>query len=231
MISLRPYGLGLLASDLRQVGLHPTDMPRWELDDLTFEDAETLAQEALGSASTDVLRTAARPSHGRLPVDHRRGRSSHPQGGSTPLVSITKTRCAVKSCRHVRDVLVADPLGGDAAVRRSVLDAPAVLQPFRSDVEGFQKSIGDLVGVPYDRALAHLKGLEDAGVLLRRGASLRIVPDLLGDVVLAEACFDERSGTSTGYIERACQAADAGPLQNIFVNASRDRLAGATRPR
>ena len=69
--------------------------------------------------------------------------------------------------------------------------------------------------------ISHLRGLEDAGVLLRRGNSFRVVPDLLGDVVLSEACFDERSGVSTGYIERAVEVADAGPRRNIFVNAAR----------
>src|SRR6266498_5325313 len=47
LLALRPYGLAQLASDLRRVGLHPTDFPSWELEDLKDDDAEKLAREIL----------------------------------------------------------------------------------------------------------------------------------------------------------------------------------------
>ena len=55
LLALRPYGLGLLASDLRHVGLHPTDIPRWELGDLTPDNAEALASQALGAPASDSI--------------------------------------------------------------------------------------------------------------------------------------------------------------------------------
>jgi hypothetical protein len=58
-------------------------------------------------------------------------------------------------------------------------------------------------------------------VLLRRGDSLRIVPDLLGDVILAQACFDERAGASTGFLSHLVEVAKGETLWGVFVNVSR----------
>lgn len=221
VIALRPYGLGLLASDLRQVGLHPTEIPNWELDDLTVADAESLAREALGSSASETIVRRLAHLTADCPLITVVAGVLIQHGQLDPACLDHEDTVRTEVLRAFRDVLVADPLGGDPVVRRAVLDAVSGLQPFRSDEPSFQTALAQLVGAPYDRALAHLRGLEDAGVLLRRGSALRVVPDLLGDVVLAEACFDERSGASTGYIERASDLADAGPLQNIFINASR----------
>ncbi|MDQ3728773.1 MAG: helix-turn-helix domain-containing protein [Actinomycetota bacterium] len=221
VIALRPYGFGLLASDLRQVGLHPTDIPRWELDDLTPDDAESLTREAVGPDATEALVRRLAHLTADCPLITVVAGVLIQRGELDPACLDHEDTVRTEVLRAFRDVLVADSVGGDPVVRRGVLDAVAALQPFRSDDSDFRTTLAELAGVPYDRTVAHLKGLEDAGVLLRRGASLRVVPDLLGDVVLAEACFDERSGTSTGYIERACEVAGTGPLQNVFVNASR----------
>ncbi len=221
LIALRPYGLSLLASDIRQVGLHPTDIPRWELDDLKPDDAESLAREALGARTSETLARRLAQLTADCPLITVLAGVLIQRDQLDPACLDHEDTVRAEVLRAFRDVLVADPITGDPSVRRAVLDAIAVFQPFRTDDANFQAALADLVGVPYDRTVAHLRGLEDAGVLLRRGSSIRVVPDLLGDVVLAEACFDERSAASTGYIERACAAAGTAPLQNVFVNASR----------
>ena len=63
-------------------------------------------------------------------------------------------------------------------------------QPFRTDTEGFRAALSALADRPYDRVSAELTKLEDTGVILRRGSSLRIVPDLLGDALLEQAMFN-----------------------------------------
>ena len=222
LLALRPYGLGLLAGELRHVGLHPSDLPRWELDDLNSEDAEGLARQSLGTTASEQLVTRLARLTADCPLITVVAGVLIERGQLDPACLDHEDTVRTEVLRAFRDVLVADPLTGDASMRREVLDALSLLQPFRSDDAGFQSALSELVGHPYDRAITHLRGLEDAGVLLRRGSALRIVPDLLGDVVLAEACFDDRSGATTGYIERAVEAvAEPAALQNIFVNASR----------
>ena len=77
--------------------------------------------------------------------------------------------------------------------RQEILKGVAVLQPFRLDQPAFRSALEELTGRAFDQLMPHLRRLEDAGVLTRRGTAIRIIPDLLGDTVLAEACLDLRS--------------------------------------
>lgn len=221
LLALRPYATTLLAADLRQIGERMEDLLQVQLSELTQDDAETLAIEAVGPdwprhlgerlghltkdcpfitvvAGTFIRRRLLNP----LCVDHE----------ETVRQEILKT---------FRDVLVADPVSGESELRKSVLDALTVLQPFRSGDPAYQRILGSMIALPYDRAVSHIRALEGAGVLIRRGDSLRVVPDLLADMVLSRVSFDEGSHASTGYLERAWRAAEGEAFQHIFLNAAR----------
>ena len=221
LIALRPYATTLLATDLQQLGARIEDLPQVRLSELTQRDAEALAIEALGPdwprhlgerlgyltrdcpfitvvAGTLIRRKLLDPKC----VDHE----------ETVRREILKT---------FRDVLIADPVSGESDLRRSILDALTVLQPFRSGDPNFQRILGKLIERPYDRAISHIRALEGAGVVIRRGENLRVVPDLLADMVLSQASFDEGSHSSTGYLERVWGAAEGEAFQQIFVNAAR----------
>lgn len=221
LLSLRPLGIDSLRSQLRPLGISVSDLPRLDLTDLSGDDAEALAIEALGPEWPRQLAEHL----GRLTADCpfvivvagvliRRGLLD-----PTCVDHVDKIRQEVLNTFY--DVVVADPISGDPEMRREVLDGVAVLQPFRSADPGFQGTLAALIREPYDRAVRHIRSLEDAGVLLRRGSSLRVVPDLLGDVVMSRACFDDGSGAPTGYLQRAWEAAHGEAAQHLFVNASR----------
>jgi hypothetical protein len=57
--------------------------------------------------------------------------------------------------------------------------------------------------------------------IVGRENSIRIVPDLLGDTVLAEAALDVRSGVPTGHIRRVLDCVEGDRLLQGFVNVSR----------
>ncbi len=221
LLALRPYGLAQLASDLRRVGLHPTDFPSWELEDLKDDDAEKLAREILGPGFNEgiVRRLASLTTD--CPLITVVGAGLIKRGLLSPgrLELADSIRAEILSA--FRDAVVADPTASDPTLRGAVLDAIASLQPVRTGEASFRSAMEELTGVPFDRIVPHLRSLEDAGVLLRRGQSLRIVPDLLGDVILAQSSFDERSGTTTGYVERVHRASGGEALQNVLVNVSR----------
>jgi transcriptional regulator with XRE-family HTH domain len=221
LLALRPYGMTQLASDLRRVGLHPSEFPTWELEDLQAADSERLSREILGpDLNASVVQRLAHASTD-CPLITVVGAGLIKRDQLDPRRLEVDESIRTEILRAFRDALVADPATGDPGLRRSVLDAVSVLQPVRTDVGLFQSAIMQLTDVPFDRVVTHLRSLEDAGVLLRRGQSIRIVPDLLGDVILAEACFDERSGHATGYLDRVRQVADGEALQHVFINASR----------
>jgi len=221
LLALRPYGLGQLASDLRRIGLHPSELQTWNLDDLTVDQAKALARHALESQRNQALiqRLAAIGSDCPLIIVVAAGLIK--RGALEPgnLEGTSSIRTDILEA--FRDALVSDPVSADPELRRAVLHAVAILQPFRISDQEFQSTISELAGQPFDQVLPHLKSLEDGGILLRRGRSLRIVPDLLGDVVLAGAIADIESGVSTGYVERVRRATSGTALQHVLINASR----------
>ena len=120
-----------------------------------------------------------------------------------------------------RDTIATADTGAGSDVRQEVLRAIAALQPFRIDQPEFRSALSALIGRPFDQVMPQARHLEEAGVLIRRGHSLRIAPDLLGDAILAEAAMDLPSGVPTDYLERVLSSAEGDCLLHVFVNASR----------
>lgn len=221
LLALRPYGAGPLASDLSRLGVAISDVPSWTLTDLSDDDAESLARQALGSAANEHLAQRLGAITADCPFLTVVAGVLIKNGQLDPACLDHEDRIRWEVLTKFRDVVVSDPIGGDGVMRRAVLDGLAILQPFRSDDQAFQESLVELVGQPYDRLVGHIRSLEEAGVVLTRGAARRIVPDLLGDVVLAKACFDDSVGQPTGYLERTWAAVKDSAGPNVFINANR----------
>lgn len=219
VLATRPYGYTSLGRDLLRVGIQVRDLPTVQLGDLKRSDAEALAREALGDAPEATVRRLAALTQDS-PLATVVGGGLIRRGLLDPLRLEQSTELRTEILRGFRDALVAEPTG-DIQTRRDVLDAVAALQPFRSDDQAFRDTVATIVGIPFDRVVPHLTALEDAGILLRRDSSLRIVPDLLGDVVLAQAAFDDRTGAPTGFLERAYAGCTEKPATHLFVNACR----------
>ncbi|WP_410676908.1 helix-turn-helix domain-containing protein [Amycolatopsis sp. cmx-4-68] len=220
LLASRPYGLPQLHSDLRQVGAHPSEVPTCELDDLTIGEAETLAREVLGPDLGPRVAPRLATLAADCPLLIVVGAALIAKGNLTPDRLEASSDIRYEILRTFGDVVAATP-GGDAELRREVLKLVAALQPFRLDQPEFQAIAAAVIGRPYDQVVPHLRALQDSGVLLRRAQSVRIVPDLLGDVLLADAAIDGPSSASTGYLERVCNAASGAPLAHAVVNAGR----------
>ncbi|MCZ8377644.1 helix-turn-helix domain-containing protein [Mycobacterium sp. CPCC 205372] len=220
LIACRPYGRPDIERQLRRAGLDLTRLPTVSLGDLTQTAATHLACEALGPAYEEYA--------DRLATLTRDCPLATTVGGYLIRTGELHTRELEQSDRireqillGFRDALLAESAHGDRDQRSAVIDAISALQPLRTGASDFQTAIATLVGVPYSRISRHLRSLEDSGVLIRRGDSVRIVPDLLGDVVLADACFDKRTGVDTGYLSEVLRAATGDALANAFINISR----------
>lgn len=221
VLATRPYGRRTLKEGLARAGLLPEDHTEVELGDLNFEDATTLAREALGG---DIPEVVARRL-ARLTTDSplatvvggvliKRG-----QLDAGALEQDDNVRDQIM--RGFRDALVEDPLADDPPRRNAVLDAVAALQPFRTNETSARDSLSAIVGKPYDELYKHLRSLENAGILRRRGHSLRIVPDLLGDVILADAAFGDGEVRGTRYLARIEPLIEGASAEHLFVNVNR----------
>lgn len=221
ILALRPQGRGQLRADLRDIGLHPSDVREWRLDDLELAAAEALAAEALGPHASAALSRQLAVLATDCPLLIVVGGALIDRGRLDPAGMVSGAVFRDEIMTAFRDaVAVADP-AGDLDVRQEVLKAIAALQPFRVGEPDFRAGLSELAGRPFDQLMPHIRRLEEAGVLLRRGNSLRIVPDLLGDVLLAEAAADLQSGTPTGYLDRVLEHAEGDCLLHVLANASR----------
>jgi transcriptional regulator with XRE-family HTH domain len=221
VISVRPYALADLENGLRGIGLYPEDCVQVRLNELAPVHAQSLAAEALGdngnswiaewlgSVSPDcplIIVVAAELS----------------RRGSLDLVRLQGSpRMRSEIMDAFRDAMTAGADVGDPDMRREILNAVAALQPFRLHDDYCRSAIATLTNRPFDQVMPYLSALEAAQVLQRQGKSLRVVPDLLGDAVLAGACVDTATGVPTGYLERAYKAADGTSLAHLFVNCCR----------
>ena len=125
--------------------------------------------------------------------------------------------------RRFADQMTGRTTGTEAAERRDVLSAVAAFQPVRLDDPAFASAMTSLAKIEsWDEINRHIRELEDAGLLLRRGSNaVRVVPDMFGDVLLGQAAYDDRSGRATSYLARAQEGATRLALQHLLVNASR----------
>jgi transcriptional regulator with XRE-family HTH domain len=220
LIACRPYGERKLDQMLRRAGLLLSDpsLPIVTLGDLTQNETASLAREALGpnhSWLADRLAMLTRDS----PLVTTVGGYLIRTGTLDPRELEQDERIRDEILLGFKDALIAESGGGDD--RLAVIHAISALQPFRTGNPEFQTAIAQVVGIPYNRIRHQLRSLEDAGVLLRRGDSLRLIPDLLGDVVLADACYDKHAGVDSGYLSEVLAAADGDAIANVFLNVSR----------
>ena len=100
-----------------------------------------------------------------------------------------------------QDVIIGE-VGGriEPKLCKSLLNLIAAVQPIRLDNEKALGSMAEFIGVDSSSLLVSLGVLEEAGVLLRRGNTLRIVPDVLADHILHQVSVTPQ-GQRTGYAD------------------------------
>jgi len=89
----------------------------------------------------------------------------------------------------------------DRDLARQILSVLAAVQPVRPDAREGIQIIANYLGAAADDVASIIGRLEDAGVLLRRGGLVRIVPDVLADHLLHRACVTTH-GVSTGFADK-----------------------------
>ncbi|MFD4538033.1 hypothetical protein ACFWNL_36515 [Kitasatospora sp. NPDC058397] len=218
IISTRPSGTAALRTAFRQLRMDDSLIPTWELGELSTREATSLAAQALSSETRHLARWLAK-AVGDSPflllfsaVQIGRGRLDPEQVERDGELR-----------RQVTEAFITEAMGSSAThdEDRSLLHLVAALQPVRIDVPRFLSTMAHLLGVSTAIVRTRLARLVDIGLLARRGTSHRILPDLLGDVLLAEAALDPRSGQSIGFLEDILDNTDGEPLTNLLVNTGR----------
>ncbi|MFL1901186.1 helix-turn-helix domain-containing protein [Streptomyces tauricus] len=218
VIATRPYGRHVVQQALRAVKVDESEIPRWELSALRSEEALALASEILGDGQEHAARVLAHVTADsplllvNAATAVRRGR-----------LDIGALQSSTDVHRLLLDVFVQSALSQSQQPDddRALLHAIAALQPVATDVPQFQNALSGILQMPFSRISPRLLGLEGTGIVVRRGASVRISPDLLGDVLLAEAAVNPHDGSPKEYLREVREHADGAAMANALLNASR----------
>ncbi|MCM2389715.1 helix-turn-helix domain-containing protein [Streptomyces albipurpureus] len=218
LLSARPYGRHLVQQTLRAAKTDENVIPWWNLAALRPEEAYALAGEVLGEGKEYAARVVAHVAADsplllvNVAAAIRRG-----------SVSVNDIQDHTDVHRQLLELLVESALSqpGRSTDDRALLHAVAALQPVVTSVDHFQEALSGLLGVEFNLIRPRLDALQHSGIVVRRGASMRISPDLLGDALLAEASIDPHDGSSTGYLRDVRNHASGDALANALINAGR----------
>ena len=171
-----------------------------DVKELSREEVTELGREALGTEFANLVEQLAEATWD-CPLVTVVGGQLLAKKAITPdlLERDEEFRDTVLS--RFRDILIGE-VGDriDKTLCQSLLDLIAAVQPIRLDDEKALDFEAEFLHIDRSELLRSLGALEESGVLLRRGNTLRIVPDALADHILHQANVTPQ-GQPTGYAD------------------------------
>jgi transcriptional regulator with XRE-family HTH domain len=184
--------------------------------DLSLSDAEILATHALESDDSSVSAEALAQAGYDCPLLIIVGAHLLREGKLAVHELGTSDALRAEILEQFVDITVR---GDGSERRRSTLVALASMQPVRLEQTEFIDAMAALSGQPTHTVHTTLDELENLGVVLRRGSSVRIVPNLLGEAILERALLS-RAGMDTHFAAQLAKYARGDALKNAIHNVS-----------
>jgi hypothetical protein len=103
---------------------------------------------------------------------------------------------------------------------KDVLKLVSILSPISPDNRDFQERASKFLGIEKYQLIDLIGVLEQTGILIRRGHTLIITPDILSDFILEQACTTAQ-GMSTTYEDKIYELFGETYLKNILLNLSK----------
>jgi transcriptional regulator with XRE-family HTH domain len=222
ILASRPYGTAAIDAEIWQLGQAPSRMKHWTLTDLSDAEARELVAGLIGRSDRDPVTSQLAAISFDCPFIAVVGADLLSRGELSASAFASDATLRNEVVSRFGNQLAATGSSKDVAERRAVLNGLAAFQPVRLSDESFANAVTQLSRIDdWDEVSGRIRELEDLGLVLRRGDSVRVVPDMLGDVLLGEASYDDRSGAATSFIKRAHAAGAGMPFQHLLVNAAR----------
>ena len=227
LIVTRSYALPYLRGEASRNGLRTSEKGIIQLDALSKDEAAKIAGEILAAtrpARRDLVQLA--PAIATV----TRQSSLATIVGSYLVATAQIHPAALNNLQDFRDQLfprfreaLTQQIGSEAEREtiHETLNLLSLVQPLDPDSPLLANFAEKVIGVPVDKVRRAIQLLHDGGVLVRRGQSFRIVPDLLAEYVLEEAAFLKSTGKPSGYIERVLPFCDERLLANALLNVAR----------
>jgi hypothetical protein len=202
LLSARPQGADHLNSLLNRAGVDERQMARiGTISDLSREETKELARQALGAEHahlSDRLTAATRD----CPLVTVVGGQLLARSAVEPMLLDQHDEFRQAVLTKFEDILIGQ-IGDliEPTLCRRLLAVLAAVSPIRPENEQLQGAAATFLGVKASVVAEAVNILEQHGILLRRGYSLRIAPDVLADHVLHKACLTTQ-GRLTGFAQQ-----------------------------
>jgi hypothetical protein len=220
ILSIRPYGKNYISSCLTRACFDDSQIVFLEeLSELSLEDVERLAEQALGPELSFNASTLARLTADSPLVTVVAGRLLRERQIPVSLLQQDEQFQRVVFSRF-EDVLlgILDSHEDPVTVRR-ILRVIAAVSPYFPDRDNYVEATARFLGIKSVDLQRIVGMLEEYGILIRQGTGLRITPDVLADHILWEACFAQ-NGYPTGYATELYLAFRDVCFDSIMTNLS-----------
>jgi len=220
IFSSRPQGRDYLRGALTMAAYDPREIENFpEIDRLSIDEMEKLAGEILGDNNRRLIEPLVGVSKDS-PLVLVIGGKLVAEGSVAPAMLERHDEFQRVVLDRYQDVLtgqVSDRIGQDLC--RDLLSLISAVSPIRPQNESFQKAASGFLNIEPTKLIDTISILESSGILLRRGYTLRITPDVLSDHILHKACITEQ-WEPTGYAQKIFKA--FGPVipDNVLFNLS-----------
>lgn len=223
-LGLRTFAREKILNDLESAQSIPAEVCEVELDGLSKTEALQLARQAFGDGPNEheILYFAQRTKDCPLSIVL----GAHLVKAHKLCIADFAADSQIKDriLNSYVDLQVSSCPSLDPHQTRGFLEALALVQPLDVYSQEQMEVLTSLCEMTRKQVLKCLQELRRMGLVLRRKASHRIVPDLVGEMLLAVACFDEELGITTLFLERNMGRLKGESLKNAFINANRIEL-------
>ena len=220
ILTFRPQGIDYIRTTIARGGFNPVEVENIpEIKDLNISELEELGKAVLGKGHLQFLEPLIRVAKDSPLVLVIGGRLIAENFVNPAMLERDEEfhRVVFDRFQEVIEGKVSDKLGKELC--RDILSFVSALSPIQPQTEIFQKSASKFLNIDRIKLIDAISILETAGILIRRGYSLRITPDVLSDHILSNACVTSQ-GQLTGYANKIFTDFSENFPENILFNLS-----------
>jgi hypothetical protein len=214
----RPWGLTKLDLLLGETGYDPSEIRRLpEIRPLTQEELIRLAAQALGPDYAGYARQLVRETN-ESPLFTVLGGKVIAREQLPPRLFL-----ASKGFLEVLRKRFGDLIVGEISVRfgvdvsRRIIRLLAALGPVGYKDERLRRSMAEFLRIDEPELVAALDELQEVGVLVSRGYTLKIIPDFIQEHIFEDACLTAKD-EPTGYADQVYEAFGSFGSARVFRN-------------